>query len=369
MNSSEDNLPKMSTGEVVNQLTTLYCKTIFENRPLSAVPSVMLWGPPGVGKSQAVHAMARRIEEQTGRTTVVKDVRLLLFNPIDLRGIPTANKDKTLAIWLKPKIFELDESDEKVNIIFMDEITAASTSVQSAALQITLDRAIGEHRLPNNCIVIAAGNRVKDSVAYKMPRALTNRMLNILVTNDYESWQEWAVSTGIHPKVISFLSFRRNSLMQEDTSSDEVAFPSPRTWEMVSNILKTVSDSVEEAFSLIAGLIGYGTAIEFLAWEEAYEELPSIEDIFQGKNPSIPSGTDCLYALTAAMSDYAIEHKDDMEAITNSIIYAQRMPPDFSAVLFQNYIHIEKGYRGKLMKIPEFREWMLKKGRYINGGT
>ena len=69
----------------------------------------MLWGPPGVGKSQGVRAIGESIEKNTGKKVVITDVRLLLFNPVDLRGIPTSNEDKTLAVWLKPKIFQMDE--------------------------------------------------------------------------------------------------------------------------------------------------------------------------------------------------------------------------------------------------------------------
>ena len=69
----------------------------------------MLWGPPGVGKSQSVKHIATKLEEETDRKVIVTDVRLLLFNPVDLRGIPTSNEDKTLAVWLKPKIFQMDE--------------------------------------------------------------------------------------------------------------------------------------------------------------------------------------------------------------------------------------------------------------------
>ncbi len=75
----------------------------------------MLWGHPGVGKSQGVREIAAEIEKQTGRDVRITDVRLLLFNPVDLRGIPTANEDKTLAVWLKPQIFQMDASEEVIN--------------------------------------------------------------------------------------------------------------------------------------------------------------------------------------------------------------------------------------------------------------
>ena len=127
----------------------------------------MLWGPPGIGKSQGVREIADNIKAKTGKKVHITDVRLLLFNPVDLRGIPTANADKTLAVWLRPQIFQMDAGDDTINILLLDEISAAPQSVQAAAYQITLDRTIGEHKLPENCIVIAAGNRVTDkSVAY-----------------------------------------------------------------------------------------------------------------------------------------------------------------------------------------------------------
>ena len=138
---------------------------------------------------------------------------VLLFNPVDLRGIPTANADKTLAVWLRPQIFQIDAGDDTINILLLDEISAAPQSVQAAAYQITLDRTIGEHKLPENCIVIAAGNRVTDkSVAYNMPRALANRLLHIEVKGDADSWHDWAVSAGIHPYVISYLEYNPTAL-------------------------------------------------------------------------------------------------------------------------------------------------------------
>lgn len=150
-------IPSVSVGKLVDLLTEAYCSVMERGLAVRTVPSVMLWGPPGVGKSQAVRQLATRIAAHTGRRTAVTEVRLLLFNPIDLRGIPTANADKTLAVWLKPQIFQMDESPDVVNILFLDEITSAPQSVQAAAYQITLDRAVGEHCLPENCIVIAAG--------------------------------------------------------------------------------------------------------------------------------------------------------------------------------------------------------------------
>lgn len=364
------NIPSMNINKIIDELSTAYVTVINKNLPIKTLPSVMLWGAPGVGKSQAVRQLAKIIESDTGKKTVVTDVRLLLFNPIDLRGIPTANADKTLAVWLKPQIFQMDDSDDIVNILFLDEISAAPQSVQAAAYQITLDRVVGEHKLPENCIVIAAGNRTTDkSVAFKMPKALANRLLHIEAEGNFKSWKQWAISNGINHKVIGFLSFRQQYLMGFDSSSEDLAFATPRSWEMVSNILNTVSDDVDKMHHMIAGLVGTGVAIEFRTWSKVYNTLPSIEDIFDGKMPKMPQNTDAMYALASSMTAYAREHKNEMHRITNSIVYADHMPPDFSAVLLKDYMYIEKDYKEKLIKIPEFAKWLSTKGSLLNGSV
>lgn len=362
------NIPSMNVSRIIETLSGAYCAMIKNGQQLKLLPAVMLWGPPGVGKSQAIRQLAQRITEETGKKTHVTDVRLLLFNPIDLRGIPTANEDKTLAIWLKPQIFQMDPGDSVVNILFLDEISAAPQSVQAAAYQITLDRTVGEHKLPDNCIVIAAGNRTTDkSVAYKMPKALANRLLHIEVEHSFGAWKQWAIHSGIHPKVLGFLTFRQNYLMRFDSGSEELAFATPRSWEMVSNLLTHVSDDVDQILPMISGVVGTGVAVEFRTWTQVYDDLPDLEDIFNGRKPKLPRGTDAMYALTSAMTAYARAHKDDIPRITHSLVYADRMPPDFSAMLMKDYMAIEPGYRSKLMQIPEFMRWLSTKGRLING--
>ncbi len=363
-----NNLPSMSVGEMTKMLAYSYSEIIRKGLPIKSMPSVMLWGAPGVGKSQGVREIASEIEKNTGKRVVVKDVRLLLFNPIDLRGIPVANAEKSLAIWLKPAIFDMDPSEEVVNILFLDEISAAPQSVQAAAYQITLDRVVGEHKLPENCIVIAAGNRVSDkSVAYKMPKALANRLLHIEIESDFASWKKWAIEKGINEKVVGFLSFRQNYLLGFDSATDDLAFPTPRSWEMVSNLLNSVSDDLEAMSPFIAGLIGKGAEIEFSTWTKVYKDLPKIEDIFLGKHPKAPKRSDALYALISSMLSYARKHKDDMEGIANSIVYADSLPPDFSAALLKDYLYLEPDYKKKLMKLAEFRKWLESKGALLNG--
>lgn len=370
MSETSTNMPILSVEKTINTLSSSYCEVVKKGLSPKVLPSVMLWGPPGVGKSQAVRQIGKDIERTTGKKVKITDVRLLLFNPIDLRGIPTSNADKTLAIWLKPQIFQMDDSKDIVNILFLDEISAAPQSVQAAAYQITLDRVVGEHKLPDNCIVIAAGNRVTDkSVSFKMPKALANRLLHIEVEGSFESWINWAEKSGVNEKVRGFLSFRTDKLFGFDAKSDDLAFATPRSWEMVSNLLNNVCDDVSVMYPMIAGLIGNGLAMEFRSWVSINYKLPTAEEIFDGKATEIPKTADALYAVVTSMSVYAKDHRYDYVRIGNSLRYALKMPADYIAVLLKNYEAIDEDYRTELMQIPEYIDLISQRSVMRNGSV
>ena len=329
---------ELSVDQMVYMLSRTYVSLINNGIAFKEFPSVMLWGPPGVGKSQGVRQVAYEIENRTGKDVRVTDVRLLLFNPVDLRGIPTANEDKTLAVWLKPQIFQMDESEEVVNILFLDEITAAPTSVQAAAYQITLDRTIGEHKLPENCIVIAAGNRVTDrSVSYNMPKALANRLCHFEIKEDTRAWHEWAIRKGIHPYVVGYLEYSSTSLIRSEGM--ELAFPTPRSWEMVSNILNYVTDDVDTVLPMIIGCVGEKSGSNFRTWTDIYAGLPSMKDIFRKGEADVPMEKELQIALKSMMVDYA-KKCQDKEQIDNSIAYSCKLPWAFRRRLLRDYVEI-----------------------------
>jgi len=363
MNINANEFSILSITDAVKLLGNAYVSLIKQGKSPKIFPSVMLWGAPGVGKSQGVRQIGDLIMEKTGKRTVVTDVRLMLFNPVDLRGIPTANADKTLAVWLRPKIFMMDESEDVVNILFLDEISAAPQSIQAAAYQITLDRTVGEHRLPDNCIVIAAGNRVTDrAVAYNMPSALANRLCHIEIESDEKTWHSWAVKAGINKMVVGFLDARPSYLMDFSPQSGLLAFPTPRSWEMVSRILNEVSDNVSEVLALIAGCVGQAAAHELLIWSEIYGSMPAISDIFSGDCDTYPKRPETLYALSSEIVSYAAKHHKKTE-IENAVEYVSYLPHEFRDKIYGDFLQI-KGARKALSGIKLYDNWFSRQGLY-----
>lgn len=352
----------LTVDKMVRYLSGSYAALINAGVSLKKHPSVMLWGAPGVGKSQGVRQIAKAVEGATGKSVRVTDVRLLLFNPVDLRGIPTANADKTLAVWLKPQIFQMDDSESIINILFLDEISAAPPSVQAAAYQITLDRTVGEHKLPDNCIVIAAGNRVTDkSVAYNMPRALANRLCHMEIVADETSWHTWAVKAGINRKVIAFLDYSPEFLINEDNQNDGLAYYTPRSWEMVSNILNYVSEDLDEVFPIVVGCVGEGAAYSFKVWHEIYAKLPSVEDVFNGEAFTVPTKPEILYALSGDILAYAKKNVSEAK-MKNALSFVSKMPREFRNKIFADLLTVK--HMIKVMQNNSvFDDWFARSGR------
>ena len=364
-NVNLNNVPTMTITEIVDNLSKCYSNLVKNNIKFSKFPSVMLWGQPGVGKSQCVRQIAKEIEGQTNKKVNITDVRLLLFNPIDLRGIPTSNADKTLAIWLKPKIFNMDDSSDIVNILFLDEISSCSQSVQAAAYQITLDRTIGEHKLPDNCIVIAAGNRITDkSVVNKMPKALANRLMHIDVETDFALWYEWANKNNIHSSVLSFLKNNRKLLNNFESETDILTYATPRTWEMVSNVLYCIDENVDSC-GLIQGLVGKDVSMLFYNYMKTAGNLPNIKDIFEGNAKYTKLNDEELLTLRHSIINYVKSNELSDFEIDNSVEYILDMPNDYSLVIMKSYMEVSSEIKNKLLKIPKFTRWLNNEGKLL----
>ncbi len=360
------NIPGLTVSDAKKQLLNLY-KTAIENGiPFKKLPTPFYWGSPGVGKSESVYQLADELSQKTGRRVKVTDVRLLLFSPVDLRGVPVADAERRFTNWLKPKIFDMQSGDDFINVLFLDELSAAPQSVQAAAYQICLDRKVGEHSLPENCIVIAAGNRTTDhSVSYKMPKALANRLMHFNIVSDFVSWKRWAIENGVSSKVVAYLSFDSSRLCVEPDGSD-LAYPTPRSWAFVSTLLSTVDDEPEAIHSLIAGCVGNDTAIEFVSFCKGVLKMPNVSDILEGRCKEHPKSHDVLFALISALVSTVYNKHDSitLSELENICCYVSALPQDFVMVFMKDILAID-GLNMRLMKCRSFQRWATKNSKFI----
>ena len=147
---------------------------------------IFLWGPPGVGKSDLV----AKVAEDLGGPVI--DIRLGQCEPTDIRGVPYYNRDLNKMDWAEPVDLPTAELADQfpVVVLFLDEMNSAPPSVQAAAYQLILNRRIGRYELPDNVVIVAAGNRDSDrGVTYRMPTPLANRFIHQEMKCEFASWQ------------------------------------------------------------------------------------------------------------------------------------------------------------------------------------
>lgn len=285
-----------------NQARKSLLKAFKVQRPL------FLWGPPGIGKSELVEG----ITNELGGLMI--DLRLGQMEPTDIRGIPFYNKDSGKMDWAPPVELPDEEmaSQYPIVVLFLDELNSAAPSVQSAAYQLILNRRIGKYRLPKNVVMVAAGNRESDKgVTFRMPTPLANRFLHQEMKVDFASWQQWAVLNNIHKDVVGYLSFAKQDLYDFDAKSSSRAFATPRTWTFVSELLEDDDGDDDTITNLVAGTVGEGLAVKFMAHRKVAGRMPKPEDILSGKVKDLNlKEVSAMYSLVISM---CYELKDAVE--------------------------------------------------------
>ena len=275
---------------------------------------LFLWGPPGIGKSELVEG----ITNELGGLMI--DLRLGQMEPTDIRGIPFYNKDSGKMEWAPPVELPDEEtaSQYPIVVLFLDELNSAAPSVQSAAYQLILNRRIGKYILPKNVVMVAAGNRESDKgVTYRMPTPLANRFIHQEMKVDFASYQTWAVLNGIHKDVVGYLSFAKQDLYDFDAKSASRAFATPRSWTFVSQLLDDEDSDDDTLTNLVAGTVGEGLAVKFMAHRKVAGRMPKPEDILSGKVKDLNvKEVSAMYSLVISMCyelKDAVENKVDQK--------------------------------------------------------
>ena len=259
---------------------------------------IFLWGPPGIGKSDIVHQIADTINAH------VIDIRLSLWEPTDIKGIPYFDSNANKMVWGAPA--ELPDAEmaaqHEAIVLFLDEMNSAAPAVQAAAYQLILNRKVGQYHLPDNVYIVAAGNREADKgVTYRMPAPLANRFVHLEMRVDFDDWFQWAVNNNIHKDVVGFLTFSKKDLYDFDPKSPSRSFATPRSWSFVSELIEDELDE-NTTTDLVSGSVGEGLAVKFMAHRKVAASMPNPTDILAGKVKEMKAKEiSAMYSLTVSL--------------------------------------------------------------------
>jgi MoxR-like ATPases len=266
-------------------------------------------------------------------------------------------------------------------IIALEEFNSAPQSVQAAAYQFVLDRRLGEYVVPDGVSIIAMGNRETDKgVTYRLPTPLANRFVHIEMRHDFDEWLMWAIDSEVHPDVVAYLTAHKDHLFSFDPNSASRGFATPRSWEMVSDILHHAEDLSEtELTAAVAGCVGEGIAVEFVEMRKIGKRLPDIGDILDGKVTKLDDkdkNVSVEYRL-ALMLAYELNYRvrdivkkknfEDTEEYAKWVVnfenaigfLSDNLRPEIMVMIIRVMVANYK-FPIKLAKVPKFKEIAMK---------
>jgi len=199
------NVDTINPAEMIEQFDILY----------KAQQPALIMGSPGLGKS----ALVKQWAESKGYNLVTR--MLSQTQPGDL-SIPFFDKEEGVLHWaVADWLVQLPE--DRPTVFFFDELPSAPIDVRVQVYQLVLDKKLGGHSLPDNCYIVAAGNRATDNAsAFDIDTALADRFTHFVLKCDAKQWLDWAVLNNIHPTVLTFIKTRPDMLDDEDNMTDLV---------------------------------------------------------------------------------------------------------------------------------------------------
>ncbi len=305
-----------------------------------------LWGPPGAGKSDIMAQVAAARKEE------LRDVRLNLMDPVDLKGFPVVRgataKNQQMA-FVPPDFLPTKGK----GILFLDEMNSAPRAVQAAAYQLILNRKLGDYELPEGWSVFAAGNRAGDrAVVNDMPSALANRLVHIDFEVDPDDWHIWATANGVSDLTRGFIKFRPGLLHAFNPATNARAFPTPRSWVFVDDIAQSGLNPDTE-YELIKGTVGDGAAAEYLSFIQLARDLPTFEEIMLNPDSaSLPAAPASQYAVCTMLDKKATANN-----LGNLMNYVGRMPTEFQVLFMKSAAIASAGQKHDITKSQVFIKW------------
>ncbi len=283
---------------------------------------ILTWGPPGVGKTATVTMLAEVLELPL--EVVLASIR----EPSDFSGLPVITSE---GVQMEPLAWAHRLAKAGRGVLFLDEISTAAPAVQSALLRVVLERVVGDLALPPGVSVVASANPPEIAVGgWDLSAPLANRFCHLFWSLDTQGWIDgmirgWSVASlpqlppqweeyipEKHALAASFIRHRPHLLLQlpRDEGQAGKAWPSPRSWAMAAR-LSAAADSVQAeedvVAALIAGCIGEGACLEFLAWCRDLDLLDPEEVLANPSSLRLPERGDQAFAILTAVITAAVD--------------------------------------------------------------
>lgn len=288
-----------------------------------ASQNIMLTGKHGIGKSQILE----KFFSARGERVVILFLGQM-SDPGDLIGLPRLDEMSGKTCFIPPYWFP---TDGKPVVLFLDELNRARPEVLQTIMDLTLNRSLAGHRLPEGSRVISAVNDGEEYQLTDLDPALVSRFNIYEFKPTVQEWLLWAAKEKLDSRVIDFISENPDMLdgaafVREDQGLEKS--PDRRGWERVSKVLQT--NEISPVLKIvIAGIIGMPAASKFFATINQ-TRLPSAKNILLGdfakqksaiKKCSAPELASVNESIFRFIETKCYDIKDEVKVIENFAAY------------------------------------------------
>lgn len=311
----------------------------------AGIPTI-LWGPPGIGKTQWVKGLGNAMAPMNdGKPVKVFTLIGSTKDPTDIGGMPTVKGGR------RPPSWAADIRKRSLNgqrsILFLDEFSSMSPMVHASLLRVVNEKMAAETDfdprsapLKGRAVhIVAAANRPKHGAASRdLPPPAANRMIHFNWPSPNaiewaegmlfgwkspfyfelpEDWRSGPFLRDAREMTGAFLKFRESKAspvlfaMPEMKAVDDEgnratggAWPSPRSWEMAADVLAAtmVAGAPKNVqIQAVEGAVGAAVAGELFNFAK-FQDLPDPEDIL--KHPEgwkVPTDATKLFIVSNAL--------------------------------------------------------------------
>ena len=227
--------------------------------PVQAQRPVFLVGAPGIGKTAIVEQIAKELDIGFVSYSMTHHTRqsalgLPFIVEKEYGGVKYSVSEYTMSEILASVYDEMEKTGKKQGILFLDEINCVSETLAPSMLQFLQYKTFGRHKVPENWIVVTAGNppEYNDSVR-EFDIAMLDRLKKIEVEPDYGVWKEFAVKEGIHPAILSYLAIKPQYFYRVSMTVDGKSFVTARGWDDLGKMISLYEENELDADKALIG--------------------------------------------------------------------------------------------------------------------
>ena len=216
----------------------MYCISPAHQRPLFLV------GAPGIGKTAIMAQVAQELGIGLVSYSMTHHTRqsalgLPLIVHHNYHGTEYDASEYTMSEIVASVYDYMEQTSTSRGILFLDEINCVSETLYPSMLQFLQFKTFGRHRVPDDWVVVCAGNPPEyNKSVHEFDIVTLDRLRKVVVEPAYDAWRSYAVDHNIHPAVLSFLDLKKENFYSVVSSPDGKRFVTARGWEDLSETMK-----------------------------------------------------------------------------------------------------------------------------------